>query len=611
MRAFFDTDIHPEGYRYVRLYDNERAENLPLMGLSLGWVPATVVEEYSGTGDVLVRLHGSFADPYNVEGKPVRNLAWRVHPDFVLQRAVFSVTIDLSLVVVRWKDYWQQNRGKKGRSYNVLNEMLIHDVLHGCGSFREFFGSAGNYEIFTIFVKTSKHLDAINVNTLSDSLRGKQKAALYFLWPTQNQRCETNDGIVPAAALQSLMHRMEKAGIKTCWPHPADLYFELVSKSWVLQHQQCKHLDFKVPPTTFVRKQDLQPGKEAQQAAAAIEQLQSLSRLRGKTPRSKENYLGVVKLGYSWMSHGVIPFVGEDSLGMALLKLLDGASSDTHCLVQERVQEVICEMRAFCCQDMMRGTFAMKLVAMKMKSPQHQAWDETFCGADSLTMTARDLAVCFEGSLGKVETIHVKVRKLANLWLDWILETHSAPQCIRLDFLISRQSKNNFQAHTCAIKECGGSTCGIEVSPRTVAVVNRAAEGIAGFPKPLILQSEGWQICGLLGIEHQQNIRGSKPIPRWVKRRQGDFRHLVKNHTHHTTPHPANPRTLSHLWTNLAVLGTFATILRYKFRKVEGVDALLLRSLVVLLVSWALRSPLLNWSLFSQWFQIGGRGSEG
>ena len=30
-------------------------------------VPASVAETYNGTGDVLVRLHGNFEDPYRLE----------------------------------------------------------------------------------------------------------------------------------------------------------------------------------------------------------------------------------------------------------------------------------------------------------------------------------------------------------------------------------------------------------------------------------------------------------------------------------------------------------------------------------------------------------------
>ena len=137
----------------------------------------------------------------------------------------------------------------------------------------------------------------------------------------------------------------------------------------------------------------------ASQGLAYLE-LQELSRLRGQTPRSKEDYRGVVKLAYSWMGQAVIPFLGEASLKEALLKLLEGASPDGHCLVQERAEGVRCEMRAFCCQDLVNGNYAMKLVIMRMKAPEE------------LTVQ------CFAGHRSIVEAIQVEVRRLDKLWLD-------------------------------------------------------------------------------------------------------------------------------------------------------------------------------------------------
>ena len=568
MKAFFDTNIHRQGYRYVRLYKNCWGEDLPLIGLSAGWAIATVAEKYSGTGDVLVRLHGCFADPYL---GPLRNLEWRVHPDFVVKRKVFSVKTDLSLVVVRWKDYWPDNwqQQRKGRSYNVLNEKLINDVLHGDGSFREFLGSKANYEVVTIFVQTSSDLNTIDMFTLSKSLRGKEKGALYFLWPTQKETFH-KDGMVDAAAFRSLMHRMEAAHIKTCWPHTAALYFDLVSKSWV--PRQCQNLDFKLPPTTLVSKNNLQPGQEAEQAAAAIDRLRMLSELRGGTPEKRENYRGVVKLGFCCKGQGVLPFVGEDSLRNALTHLLRGASPDAHCLVQERVAGVVCEMRAFCCQDMVNGAYAVKLVTMKMKKPQHRGRDETFCLADSEAMTPQAVEKCFQGDM-KVEDIREKVRILANQWLNWIQETYSAPQCTRLDFLISRQS-DSFRVHTCAIKECGGSTCGLDVCPRTVAVANRAAECIEGFPKPLPLGSQdGW-------YRHQCRLHRSKQqqISKSQVRRHQDLRPLLLCWLHLALQYLSRKP-----WCNGLS------------RKVGGIHTLLLQSLAVTLGLHVVRQRLSDW----------------
>jgi len=496
VRAFYDMNKHPEGYRYIRVENKARDPTQPTIGLSTGWFPATVAEEYDGVGEVLVKLHGFFDDPYGVEPEPVVGLAWRVDPDLVLDRKMSPVTIDLSLVVVRYKYYY--TRKTSSRSHDILNENLINDVLEGRGSFKEFLGKKGNYEVFTIFAETGEHLDSIQVSDLA-GLRGKRKAALYFLWPTQKklQEAPREPGMVSASSLRSLMDRLEGAEIATCWPHPSTVYYDLVSKSWAAR--ECERLEFNIPPTTSVSKEQLTqlspPGSEPAVAAsaAAITRLQELSRQRGQTPRGKEDYRGVVKLGFSWMGQQVLPFVGEASLQRALSKLLEGASPEAHCLVQERVEGVRCEMRAFCCKDAVNGTFGIKLRIMKMKPPQHQVWEPSFTLADHKTMTPDELGrMCFDGDRSLVQEVEDEVNRLANEWLNWFRERHSEPHQIRMDFLISTPRKGDgqhnssrFHVHTCELTECGGSTCGLEPAPRTVAVVNQALGSTEGFPKPL------------------------------------------------------------------------------------------------------------------------------
>eukprot|EP00438_Fugacium_kawagutii_P006540 Skav222196 [mRNA] locus=scaffold1745:64964:66392:- [translate_table: standard] len=281
---------HTHGYRYIRVQDNyQREPSKAMIGHSSGWFPATVVEEANKDGEVLVKFHGTFDDPYGEDPEPVRSLHWLVPSGLVVERRVPAVTIDLSLVVVRWKFYHTGQHGS--RSHNVLNEGLIKDVLDGRGSFKEFLGTKGNYEVVTIFASTSEHLDSIQISDLS-GLRGQQKAALYFLWPTQ-KKAQERDGMVSAKALGSLMQRMEAAGIKTCWPHPFEPYYELVSKSWA--PNECERLEFNIPPTTKVTKEEVsrqvpqeQAVAVASAATAAIERLQELSRKRGQTPRSKD-----------------------------------------------------------------------------------------------------------------------------------------------------------------------------------------------------------------------------------------------------------------------------------------------------------------------------------
>ena len=79
-------------------------------------------------------------------------------------------------------------------SHNVLNEDLIKDVLGGHaghGSCKEFFGTKGNYEVFTIFAKTSEHLKAIDMSDLS---AGKTEGCtlLYVAYTKESTRGQRN-----------------------------------------------------------------------------------------------------------------------------------------------------------------------------------------------------------------------------------------------------------------------------------------------------------------------------------------------------------------------------------------------------------------------------------
>ncbi|CAJ1390248.1 unnamed protein product [Effrenium voratum] len=473
VRAFYDMNKHPHGYRYVRLLQAQEDKAAgALIGLSTGWVPATVAEDFSGDGEVLVKMHGHFDDVF--EPKPVEDMHWRVHPDLIIPRTAKAASIELSLLVVRWKQYYPGTRAS--RSHNVLNEDMIKDVLEGAGSLKEALGK-GQYEIFTVFASRGEDLDA--VPSLVKKMRGKRKAAMYFLWPSQKMEKE---GRVKAAALEGLMQRMEADGVKTCWPHPLPLYQDIVSKSWAAR--ECAAPELRIPNTTEVRLSD-------GSAAQAIEELQALARRQGREPRSKEEYAGVAKLGYAWMGESVIPFVGEENLTRALKKLLDGAEKEAKCLVQERIENVRCEMRAFCCRDYANSEerYAIKLLNIQMKPPTHQTWDPTFRMADHRTWTDDDLArQCFGGDKKLVAKAKAAVLQLTERWMDWFRRNHSEPHVIRMDFMVSVPAPGDFEIHTCELTECGGSTCGLHVAPRTSATLNAClADGDfpEAFPKPL------------------------------------------------------------------------------------------------------------------------------
>merc|ERR1719352_328424 len=118
---------HPKGFRYVRVFSaapEGTPEEGPLVGLATGWIPATVAEDWSSEQQkgedprVLVRLHGSFGDVYNLDPKPVKNMYWRVKRNLVRPMGLSQPKLELSLFVVRWWDYWNPNN-RRSRTHNV------------------------------------------------------------------------------------------------------------------------------------------------------------------------------------------------------------------------------------------------------------------------------------------------------------------------------------------------------------------------------------------------------------------------------------------------------------------------------------------------------------
>ena len=302
VRAYYDMNDHPMGYRYVKMLEMPRdgpadVSDPPVVGVSQGWIPATVVEDYdpkqNGEAGVLVKLHGFFEDAYREE-KPVSGMMWKVQPNLISLRSSPPVKIQLSLLVVRWKEYF--TRTTTSRSHNILNEGLIRDVLAGEASCKEVFGKSGAYEVISVFASTGRHLDAVPRELLASSLRGSRKAALFFLWPTLKKGV-VEQGHVDAAAMKSLMTGMEGLGVKTCWPHPWSLYEDLVSKQWA--PRDCSRLELRIPPTTSVSCKSLREAGVEAVASSAIAELQRLSRERGRTPLSQARCGAALTAGMS------------------------------------------------------------------------------------------------------------------------------------------------------------------------------------------------------------------------------------------------------------------------------------------------------------------------
>merc|ERR1712151_1282199 len=166
------------------------------------------------------------------------------------------------------------------------------NVLEGEGSPHAAFRDAGCYEVHSAFIRNSEDLKLVAQQAQLKAMRGKQKAGLYFLWPTQRPQVERRlPGAVTETELYALMKRAEAGGVNSCWPHPSDLYRQLAGKLW--QSVACRERpDLLVPPTVQV---DMARW-EADPNAAAEEAIAQLLEINPKNGSGSQTYRGVVKL---------------------------------------------------------------------------------------------------------------------------------------------------------------------------------------------------------------------------------------------------------------------------------------------------------------------------
>jgi len=169
-----------------------------------------------------------------------------------------------------------------------------------------------------------------------------------MLWPAEWEDWEAADyaGYVGTQPLFAAMRACEAAGIRSSFPHPADLYELITSKVWMAmlaaQPEAC------LPAAVLVTKESFLRDPEA----AARDALAALGVVRRRRPSpvpgdqrpwpsavNKDGIRrGVVKVGWSWEARFVLFFTGEKQLQARLREMLMVPSClTTVCIVQEWV----------------------------------------------------------------------------------------------------------------------------------------------------------------------------------------------------------------------------------------------------------------------------------
>jgi len=506
--AFFRSNDHPEGYRFVKV--KELTNNFPVVGLSSGWLEGVVTddfdkecfkEEVRGTY-VHVWFNGTFRDPHKGH---CQGLDAYVHPSLIRKSSGDAPAPLLSVLCVRWWDYWSNSRIS---DYDVTNDGMLSDLFDGpCGMHETI---PGEYEVYTVFVRRSLDLARISGSSMRNMLRAPNMTSWMFLWPTKRTDADSKAGCVCEYEFFAMCQQLERAGIPTGWPHIAHVYKILCGKFWV--PQMCLHPDYKVPATTRVHYAEFAEDSEGTAARAIdclLELRQSVPGRRFENPDLKaEELRGVVKLGFSWMGDDVLPFSGVQSLIKVLKQLFEQpGSNQITCLVQEMVPDVVCEQRLLCFHDAFRGEFVKERIWCRMKAKGQVARQHRqFCDVPEFALTSavfvsEDVALeeFFGGSKATMRKAEEDADALSEHWLCWFsTECPEPPQVTRMDFLVSRcQATGKTSVWTCELGECGASLCAVDVNARNAASLNSAMRNDESgrFPKalPPITRNDGYK----------------------------------------------------------------------------------------------------------------------
>jgi len=270
----------------------------------------------------------------------------------------------LSVILVRWGGEFavcgpnsdeQSNDGDWGRygappcdeylSAFVREGVFKHPLLQSKAD-----SEHSKFEIFSLFVKNSKDVSQARelAHWYSSYMKGTRKMACWMLWPAEWEDFSGQDyaAYIDRRALFGAMRAFEAAGIRTGFPHPADQFECITSKSWMatlaLQHQAM------LPAATLVSKGSIvtDAKRAARQALAVLRYIRSANplpaRVDGQSSPSEINRdgitKGVVKLGFSWEARFVSIFNDEADLAHKLGTLIDQPGCwSSHCIVQEWV----------------------------------------------------------------------------------------------------------------------------------------------------------------------------------------------------------------------------------------------------------------------------------
>lgn len=338
-----------------------------------------------------------------------------------------------------------------------------------------------NFEIFSLFVKDSNDARKLcgMAHWVASYLTGKKSCTFWMLWPAEWEDTRGTDyaAYIERHAFFGAMRACEAVGIRTAFPHHADQYEHITSKSWMatlsLQPQA------RLPAATMVSKGNVlsDPKRAAKDALAALTCVRSHSpfTLCDGEPASpsvinKDGVTkGVVKLGFSWEARFVMIFHSEEDLAVKLTETFSQAGCLASATIVQEWVDFDFEMRLYFIPP--EGwTPGKKLEPTRIEC---NAWSGSMENGERRSFHKLSKDIVMESYWKQDEEAFESAKKQATDYsqflIAWLLLNDAQPvPMIRLDFMLLRWGPGKVRVIFGEYCEMGACVLGWEEGPPTI-----------------------------------------------------------------------------------------------------------------------------------------------
>lgn len=402
---------------------------------------------------------------------------------------------ELSVTFVRWngevsKKEEEPNDGDWGRyGAPTSDEYMTALVEKGILAHPKLAGKdTRSFELFHLLVASSRDVSNINsfVPHFARLLKGKRQTCFWMVWPGEWMDFDDPDYAcyIARQPLFGAMRACEAGGLRSGFPHTADLYELITSKTWMATLSLDPFV--RLPAGTLVTKESVVLDAKA----AAENALNTLEHIRQMNPfvvgpdepaaPSEVNKggirKGVVKVGFSWENRFVLTFSDLEQLQRQLTQMMNQEGCYTsHCLVQEWV-DFDFEMRLYFLPPQGKEWAPGAVLEPariecngwgEFPNPEHQVLGQSNGSFSKLPETT--CIKKWEGDTEAWEAAKKQAVEMSQRLLAWLRTASSqAVPMVRLDFMAKRIGPGKARLHFGEYCEMGACCLGWQDGPPTI-----------------------------------------------------------------------------------------------------------------------------------------------